>query len=59
MSPISVNQNPCPRGPTDLVALDPNPTTATANSIDDATVLETYVNGEPVEIDRSLPTWVD
>ena len=43
----------------DLVVLDLDPTTASADEIHDATVLETYVDGDPVEIDRSLPTWVD
>ena len=45
--------------PADLVVLDVDPATATAQEVHDATVLETYVDGEPVEIDRSLPTWVD
>jgi predicted amidohydrolase YtcJ len=43
----------------DLVVLDVDPTTASAQEVHDATVLETYVDGEPVEVDRSLPTWVD
>lgn len=45
--------------PADLVVLDVDPTTASADEIHDATVLETYVSGDPVEVDRSLPTWVD
>jgi predicted amidohydrolase YtcJ len=45
--------------PADLVVLDLDPTTASATRIHDATVLETYVNGDPVEVNRSLPTWVD
>lgn len=45
--------------PADLVVLDVNPATATAQEVHEATVLETYVDGEPVEVDRSLPTWVD
>jgi predicted amidohydrolase YtcJ len=45
--------------PADLVVLDVDPTTANAREIHDATVLETYVDGNPVEIDRSLTTWVD
>ena len=43
----------------DLVVLDLDPTTARADEIHDAMVLETYVDGYPVEIDRSLPTWMD
>lgn len=45
--------------PADLVVLDTDPTTATAAEVHDATVIETYVDGVPVEVDRSLPTWVD
>jgi predicted amidohydrolase YtcJ len=45
--------------PADLVVLDVDPTTAGATKIHDATVLETYVNGDPVEINRSLPAWFD
>ena len=39
--------------------LDTDPMTASVNSTHDAAVPETYVDGDPVEIDRSLPTWVD
>jgi predicted amidohydrolase YtcJ len=45
--------------PADLVVLDVDPSTASAGDVHDATVLATYVDGEPVEVDRSLPTWVD
>jgi len=45
--------------PADLVILDVNPQTASASSIHNATILETYVEGEPVQVDRSKPTWVD
>jgi len=45
--------------PADLVVLDVDPTTAQPNDVHDASVLETYVDGEPVDVDRSLPTWVD
>jgi predicted amidohydrolase YtcJ len=45
--------------PGDLVVLDVDPTTASAHEVHDATVLETYLDGDPVEVDRSLPTWVD
>jgi predicted amidohydrolase YtcJ len=52
-APLSVGS------PADLVVLDVDPTTASAQEVHDATVLETYIDGEPLEIDRSLPTWVD
>ncbi len=45
--------------PADLVVLDTNPQDASASAIHDATILETYVDGEVVEVDRSVPTWVD
>jgi predicted amidohydrolase YtcJ len=45
--------------PADLVVLDVDPTTGSAQDVHDATVLETYVDGEPVEVDRSIASWVD
>jgi predicted amidohydrolase YtcJ len=45
--------------PADIVVLDTDPTSATASEVHDAVVLETYVDGEPVEVDRSRVTWVD
>jgi len=45
--------------PADLVVLDVNPQTASATDLHNATILETYVEGRPVEVDRSVPTWVD
>ena len=45
--------------PADLVVLDVDPTTGSALEVHDAAVLETYVDGTPIEVDRSLETWVD
>jgi len=45
--------------PADLVVLDIDPTTASPTQVHNATILETYVEGEPVQVDRSKPTWVD
>ncbi len=45
--------------PADIVVVDVDPTTARPEDIHDASVLDTYLDGEPVEVDRSLPTWVD
>ncbi|MEE8457719.1 MAG: amidohydrolase [Acidimicrobiia bacterium] len=43
--------------PADFVVLDTNPTTATAAEVRDTRVLETYVDGVPVGVDRSIPVW--
>jgi len=48
-----------PGSPADLVVIDVDPSSATAREIHGATAIETYVDGVPVEVDRSLPTWVD
>ncbi len=45
--------------PADFVIIDTDPSTAAAAEIHDATVIETYVGGVPVEVDRALPTWMD
>ncbi len=45
--------------PADIVVLDTNPATATASEVRSAAVLETYVDGVSVEVDRSLPVWPD
>ena len=45
--------------PADFVVLDVDVTKATAPTVHDATVLETFIDGERLEIDRTLPTWVD
>lgn len=43
--------------PADFVVLDTDPTTATAQEVRNARVLDTYVDGVSVEVDRSLPVW--
>ena len=48
-----------PGSPADFVVIDVDPSTATAQEIRDATVIETYVDSVPVNVERSLPTWVD
>ena len=45
--------------PADLVVLDRDVSEATAEAIRDASVLATYVAGEPVMWDPSAPAWVD
>ena len=43
----------------DLVVIDVDPLSAPAGEIRDATILDTYVGGVAVDVDRSLPAWVD
>ncbi len=45
--------------PADLVVIDTELTRADARGIRDATVIDTYVEGEPLVLDRSTPVWVD
>lgn len=45
--------------PADIVVLDTNPITATASEIRNARILDTYVDGVVVDVDRSLPVWPD
>jgi len=45
--------------PADLVVIDTDIRTATAAEVHAAQIIETFVDGEPVDVDRSLPTWVD
>ena len=55
-------REPVPLGvgnPADVVVLDVDPTTATPSEVRAGSVLETYLDGLPVHIDRSLPAWVD
>ncbi len=47
-----------PGSPADLVVVDVNPATASATELHEGTILDTYVDGSPVEVDRSQPTWV-
>ncbi len=48
-----------PGSPADLAVIDANPCTATSAEVGGATVLDTYVDGKVVDVDRSLPTWTD
>ena len=48
-----------PGSAADLVVIDTDPSTAAAREIRSATVIETYIDGVPVNVERSLPTWVD
>lgn len=43
----------------DLVVIDVDPLSAPAGEIRHATILDTYVGGVAVDVDRSLPAWVD
>jgi predicted amidohydrolase YtcJ len=45
--------------PADIAVIDTDPTTASAGEIRDAQVLDTYVDGVSVSVDRALPVWVD
>jgi hypothetical protein len=45
--------------PADFVVLDTDVTRATAQQVHATDVLDTYVDGEVLNVDRSLPTWVD
>lgn len=45
--------------PADLVVVDTNIIAATAPQIHEAQVLTTYVDGQALALDPSLPTWVD
>jgi predicted amidohydrolase YtcJ len=45
--------------PADLVIVDTDLARADASGIRDATVIDTYVDGEPVAVDRTIPVWMD
>ena len=45
--------------PADLVVIDQDMRVASPDEIHGASVLDTYVGGQRVEVDRGLPTWVD
>jgi predicted amidohydrolase YtcJ len=45
--------------PADVVALDRDPVTSTPDEVRGALVIETWVDGEPVEVDRNAPVWSD
>lgn len=48
-----------PDSPADLAVVDIDVSTASADSLRDAAIVDTWVHGVPVEVDRSLPAWVD
>jgi hypothetical protein len=52
-TPLSVGS------PADLVVIDKDLRTASAGEVHAAQVIETFVDGEAVVVDRRLPTWVD
>ena len=43
----------------DLVVVDTNITAASPQEVRDAQVIETFVDGNAVAVDRELPVWVD
>ena len=45
--------------PADIVVIDTDPTTAAADDVHNAQVLETFVDGVAVEVDRTRPVWTD
>jgi predicted amidohydrolase YtcJ len=45
--------------PADFVSIDVDLSTASAAEVREATVIDTWIDGEQVSVDRSLPTWVD
>jgi len=45
--------------PADFVVIDTDLRTATPQTVRNSTVLDTYIDGIAVDVDRSLPTWVD
>lgn len=48
-----------PGSPADFVSIDVDLATASAAEVREATVIDTWIEGEQVSVDRSLPTWVD
>jgi predicted amidohydrolase YtcJ len=48
-----------PESPADFVVLDIDMRKANASAIHDATVVATYVDGQPIDVDRAMPAWVD
>ena len=45
--------------PADLVVIDQDMRVASPDEVRGASVLDTYVGGQRVEVDRGLSTWVD
>jgi predicted amidohydrolase YtcJ len=48
-----------PGSPADLVVLDRDPVVASPDELRATTVVETFVDGVAVDVDRSLPVWPD
>lgn len=48
-----------PGSPADLVVLDIDPSAATGDDLRTASVVDTWVAGSIVDVDRSAPAWVD
>ncbi len=48
-----------PGSPADFVVLDVDMRNADASTIHNATVVATYVDGQPINVDRTVPAWVD
>jgi predicted amidohydrolase YtcJ len=48
-----------PGSPADLVVLDRDPVTSSADEVRASEVIETFVDGSPVAVDRSLTVWPD
>ena len=44
--------------PADLVALDRDPVTSTPDELRDTEILETWVDGKAVSVDRDRPVWL-
>jgi len=53
MEPLAVGS------PADVAVVDCDFRTATSDEVHDAHVLDTYVDGSQLRVDRSQPTWVD
>jgi predicted amidohydrolase YtcJ len=48
-----------PGSPADFVVVDRDPLTASSDELRDLDVVETFVAGSAVEVDRTVPTWND
>ena len=46
-----------PGSPADLAVLDVDPGMVTPDELRAASIIETYVNGARVDVDRTIPTW--
>ena len=45
--------------PADLVIVDADPMTASPDRLRKAAILDTWIAGTPIEVDRNVPAWVD